>query len=76
MKSIQARFEREQKNQPQLSDLTNFIKSVRSQHFARKTIHQNFKKLVNPEDYMHLSASERKELMAFMERVNMMPEDG
>ena len=76
MKSIKARLQSEQQNNPQLSDTTNFIKAVRGQNFSRKAIHQNFKKLVYPEDYIHLTASERKELMAFVQKVNNEPEDG
>ena len=67
---------REQSKKPLTSDVGNYSTAVRGKKFSRKTLHENFFKLVDSEEYNHLSAKERKQLMRWIEKINNMLEEG
>ena len=66
MKSIKARFAREQKRQPFLSDIVNYIKAINCQNFTKRVIVKNLYELVDKQDYKHLQAAAKKQLICYL----------
>lgn len=70
MKSIKARFKREQKFNPHLSDLIHFTKAIKNQHFTKRIITKNLYELVDKEDYNHLKPPAKKELIKHLVKLS------
>ena len=51
MRSIKARFIKEQSKQPFLSDTQNYIRAIQYQGFNHRSIREKYIELVDEEDY-------------------------
>jgi len=76
MRSIKANFRKQKNISSSLSDLVNFAKSINGCKYTKKVLHENFNKLVDSEDYNHLTSNEKKELMKWIESLNKVTEEG
>jgi len=72
MKSIARRFNKINQKNPGLSTSICFAMTIIGQNFSRQTIARGFNKLVDKNDY---SKKDKKEIMAFHERLTKKPED-
>jgi len=75
MKSLKARFLRERRKNKYLSDLIHFTKAIKNQKFTKRVLTKNLSNLVDKEDYIHLKASAKKELLNHLDHISNLHED-
>jgi len=66
MRSIEARFNKSERREPQLGAYIHLVRAVRNKRFSRKNIAKAFKKLMPSDEY---AASETKALIDNLERL-------
>jgi hypothetical protein len=72
MRSIQARFKKEERKNPYLGACINLAKAVRGQKFSHRILVKAFKKLVPVEEY---AKSETNQIIRWLEFITNTPEE-
>jgi len=72
MRSIKARFKKEEKKYPFHGAYIHLIKAVRNQKFSRKRISKSFNELMPKEEY---NKNEKKELVDFLDNASNILEE-